>query len=177
MGSRLMKHDRITLVGVLVTLALVGCSSAMARPNLTPDPRLASVPLADALPGYVLDSTGSGPMAIDAAASSTSVDSGTTRNALSGSSFNGGYSRVWTSGDSFVAIVVFAFDHAVDAGRFEEQEVGWLSSVGTVYLAPESKIPGGHVYVLSGKTKARPRQGFCDGGWVCSGDLAVDVRS
>src|SRR5258708_31417862 len=91
MGSRLMKHDRITLVGVLVTLALVGCSSAMSRPTLTPDPRLASVPLADALPGYVLDSTGSGPMAIDAAASSTSVDSGTTRNALWGSSFNGGY--------------------------------------------------------------------------------------
>jgi hypothetical protein len=103
-------------------------------------------------------------MDLATAANSAETPSEATRRALQDSTFSGGFYKLWDQGTQYVADVVFAFDHPVDANRFLQFEVDYLHRSPTASTYSDPTIPGATGFLLNGVTHTHPSV-FCQGIW------------
>ena len=162
------------LLAAAVLLALT--ASACERGGESDHP-LARLLVAETPRGYEPTEGASGPMDLDLAATSTSVSTATMRRHLSRAGFQEGYSRVWTSGKDYVAVLVFDFisaQRAQDLVDLQEREIGKLRN-SQAFSVP--RVEGAKGFTLNA-TKPRTNDPiFCQIVWLARDTKAYEVRT
>ncbi len=113
-------------------------------------------------------------MDAETAAKATEAPVDATRKALGNSTFSGGYIELWDRGRQYVADVLFTFDHPVDADRFRQFELGYLSTSPAASTYTYPLIPNATGFALNGVSRAHPYL-FCQGTWFTLGAEVFNI--
>lgn len=162
----------IAALVALVSLT-VACGGASAE---DPDDPLGQILLASAPDGFVaVEGPASGPMDLSSAATSTEISQTKLRGQLNRTGFQGGYSRVWTHDDDFVAALVFGFLNAGRASELVTFQAEELSRKESAQPFRVASIDGAKGFTVN----ARSDDGttlFCQIVWFARDTNAFEVR-
>jgi hypothetical protein len=129
--------------------------------------------LTSVMPGFErVGEPASGPMDADEAVEATIADASEKSAYLRRSGFLGGYSRVWTSGDDYITILVHDFSGERGAKGLVEFELKQLAKTSGFEPFAVKDIAGARGYVLSATKKGTSDPLFCQGVW-----FTVDTRA
>jgi len=112
---------------------------------------------------------------LDKVAAATPADPAASTAQLRSDGFLGGWSRVWTSGDDDVEVVAMELGDQFRAADFVRFQLGQLAQGAGVVTYAAGGIPGATAFSLSGNTRARRRQVFCQGVWLTVGQYAFEI--
>lgn len=144
-----------------VALALAGCDGSNSGTS-SPDAAGAGALVLDAAPtGYHL--TLDHALGVDDAAAATSSDPKALARTLAQTGFDGGWSRVWTSGDAYLDVVAIEASTAYGAVTLQQFQAQQLGAGRGVVPYPDADIPGSRAFDFFGTTRQGQRQVFCNG--------------
>lgn len=162
---------------LLCVLLLAGCGRGGGSPDTDAANDLA--PLLDTGLGEGMESVGSatGPMTLPLAARSTAVKAGDLKPWLETHGFQGGYSRVWTSGSGLTAEVVTALVFHFFADRNAEEFVAFsverIATSATYRAFDDPAVPGSRGFLLTSRVAKATK--FCAGEYFTVGRDAYVV--
>jgi len=102
-------------------------------------------------------------LSVEDVATATSSEPRALARTLQRTDFDGGWSRVWTSGDAYLSIVVVAAGTAFGAQELQQFQAQQLSGGSGVVAYPDADVPGARAFDFYGLTRQGGRQVFCQG--------------
>lgn len=159
-GGRLRRRAAGLACCAVLPLMLGACDSGAGSGNAASG-GLGQIVLATGPAGYrvALD----GALSADQMAGATSSDPHALAQTLARTGYDGGWSRIWASGDSYLAIVAAQTGSPFGAQELLEFQAAQLTAGRGVTPYDDPDVPGARAFDFYGTTRQGGRQVFCEG--------------